>query len=225
MDSWLRGLLLLVVVWAESSVGLGRTLAPSNGARRSSRWKPFQPNPHHLHIDTMQSASPSSSTLPFISLPYLDVQPDYAQVLSDVSRSVVRSESYWLSAYKGPDSVHGKVRSSIHFSTRDKSNRLIFRCDSSYSAVNQVSCERDEDGDLKTKGVEGIVLTRTSSSDDVRSSLTFCLSWSSFVPAKLISLLRTLLGSCRHQSRLPQDRDSAYSDPRCPPASDSDIPP
>lgn len=57
--------------------------------------------------------------------------------------------------------------------TRDKIDRLTFRRELPCSAAYQVSCERDEDGDLKMKGVEGIALTRTSSADDVRFFLTF----------------------------------------------------
>lgn len=42
---------------------------------------------------------------------YIDLQPDYSQVLHDVSRSVVQSEAFWCSGYlEGRPSVHGKVR-------------------------------------------------------------------------------------------------------------------
>ena len=54
-----------------------------------------------------------ASTSSYTAVPYLDLQPDYGQVVNDVSRSVVRTEAFWCSGYlEGRPSVHGKVRPS-----------------------------------------------------------------------------------------------------------------
>jgi hypothetical protein len=47
------------------------------------------------------------------TLPYINVQHDYVQVIQDVSQSIVKSEDFWISGYKdGEESVHGKVATS-----------------------------------------------------------------------------------------------------------------
>lgn len=52
----------------------------------------------------------ASSTSALTAVPYIDLQPDYDQVLRDVGRSVVRREAFWVSGYQeGKTSVHGKV--------------------------------------------------------------------------------------------------------------------
>lgn len=75
-------------------------------------------------LDTQQpifplnmSSAPSSSSV--VSLPYIDLQPDFASVIRDVSQSVVRSEEFWVSGYQqGKTSVHAKVRRSPCFPHR-----------------------------------------------------------------------------------------------------------
>ncbi|KAL7418002.1 WD40-repeat-containing domain protein [Mrakia frigida] len=76
------------------------------------------------------SSSSSTPSVKATSLPYIDIQPDFASVLRDVSQSVIRAEEFWVSGYwEGKKSVHGKVH-----------------------------CSMDEDGDLKTTTSGGVVL-------------------------------------------------------------------
>lgn len=52
----------------------------------------------------------ASSSFKYKALPYINVQPDFPAVINDVSQSIVRSESFWVSAYcEGRPSVHGRV--------------------------------------------------------------------------------------------------------------------
>lgn len=134
---------------------------------------------------TKMSSSSSTPSVKAISLPYIDIQPDFASVLRDVSQSVIRAEEFWVSGYwEGKKSVHGKVSfhrvvlvPEKHTEAREEGEREKRSSSPSpfsfFLLISQVHCSMDEDGDLKTTTSGGVVLgpIGEDSSVSLRSSL------------------------------------------------------
>lgn len=85
----------------------------------------FDPSPLPSTMPASLETAPNTSPNPaYTILPYINIQKDYVQVISDVSQSIVKREDIWISAYlEGHDSIHAKVRVFKMNPTQDMTHR------------------------------------------------------------------------------------------------------